>query len=127
MKEIQSGRRPFVRLDVLHRENLVKVMVGYGVDMNSIAADELDELNLAWHRLDPWSDSVEGLLRLKRRFIIAPLSNGNIRLMLDMAKRAERWRRWFGQSDRVYKWKRRGHQAADLIAGSVAKYASSGV
>jgi hypothetical protein len=40
---------------------------------------------------------------------------------------AERWRRWFGQSDRVYKWKRRGHQAADLIAGSVAKYASSGV
>jgi 2-haloacid dehalogenase len=88
MKEIQSGRRPFVRLDLLHRENLVKVMVGYGVDMNSIAADELDELNLAWHRLDPWSDSIEGLLRLKRRFIIAPLSNGNIRLMLDMAKRA---------------------------------------
>ncbi|MBC8750302.1 MULTISPECIES: tlde1 domain-containing protein [Paraburkholderia] len=39
----------------------------------------------------------------------------------------ERWRRWFGQSDRVYKWKRRGHQAANLIAGSVAKYASSGV
>ena len=50
--------------------------------------DELDELNHAWHRLDPWPDSVEGLLRLKRRFMIAPLSNGNIRLMVDMAKRA---------------------------------------
>lgn len=88
MEEIRSGRRPFVRLDILHRENLVKVMNDYGIDAGSISADELDELNYAWHRLDPWPDSVEGLLRLKRRFMIAPLSNGNIRLMLDMAKRA---------------------------------------
>jgi 2-haloacid dehalogenase len=87
MEEIRSGRRPFVRLDVLHRENLLKVMSDYGVDANSISADDLDELNHAWHRLDPWPDSVEGLLRLKRRFMIAPLSNGNIRLMVDMAKR----------------------------------------
>jgi 2-haloacid dehalogenase len=88
MEEIRSGRRPFIRLDVLHRENLVKVMNDYGIDTGSIAADELDELNSAWHRLDPWPDSVEGLLRLNRRFVIAPLSNGNIRLMLDIAKRA---------------------------------------
>lgn len=88
MEEIRSGRRQFVRLDVLHRENLVKVMTDYGVDVRSISTEELDELNHAWHRLDPWPDSVEGLLRLKRRFMIAPLSNGNIRLMLDMAKRA---------------------------------------
>ena len=88
MEEIRSGRRPFVRLDVLQRENLVKVMNDCGIDAGSISADELDELNYAWHRLDPWPDSVEGLLRLKRRFMIAPLSNGNIRLMLDMAKRA---------------------------------------
>jgi 2-haloacid dehalogenase len=88
MEEIRSGRRPFVRLDVLHRENLIKVMNDYGIDAASISADELDELNHAWHRLDPWPDSVEGLLRLKRRFMIAPLSNGNIRLMVDMAKRA---------------------------------------
>src|SRR5690606_41503150 len=47
-----------------------------------------DALNLAWHRLDPWPDSVGGLARLKTRYIIAPLSNGNIRLMLDIAKRA---------------------------------------
>jgi 2-haloacid dehalogenase len=88
MEEIRSGRRPFVRLDVLHRENLLKVMANYGVNASSISSEELDELNHAWHRLDPWPDSVEGLLRLKRKFMIAPLSNGNIRLMVDMAKRA---------------------------------------
>jgi len=88
MEEIRSGRRQFVRLDVLHRENLDKVLSAYGIDSGSISADELDQLNLAWHWLDPWPDSVEGLLRLKRHFMIAPLSNGNIRLMLDMAKRA---------------------------------------
>lgn len=88
MGEIRSGRRPFVRLDVLHRENLLKVLADYGIDVGSIPADELDALNHSWHRLDPWPDSVEGLLRLKRRFMIAPLSNGNIRLILDMAKRA---------------------------------------
>ena len=88
MEEIRGGRRPFVRLDVLHRENLLKAMSEHGVDPNSISTDELDELNHTWHRLDPWPDSVEGLLRLKRRFMIAPLSNGNIRLMVDMAKRA---------------------------------------
>lgn len=88
MEEVRSGRRPFVRLDLLHMENLVKVLTDFGVNVGSIPAEDLVELNLAWHRLDPWPDSVEGLLRMKRRFIIAPLSNGNIRLMVDMAKRA---------------------------------------
>ena len=86
MEEVRSGRRPFVRLDVLHRENLVRVLTHYGIV--GTPESEIDELNLAWHRLDPWPDSVEGLTRLKRKFIIAPLSNGNIRLMVDMAKRA---------------------------------------
>jgi 2-haloacid dehalogenase len=88
MEEIRSGRRPFVRLDVLHRENLVKVMADYGVDVSAISTDDLDELNHTWPRLDPWPDSVDGLLRFKCCFMIAPLSNGNIRLMMDMAKRA---------------------------------------
>ncbi|CAB3741814.1 (S)-2-haloacid dehalogenase 4A [Paraburkholderia phenoliruptrix] len=88
MEEVRSGRRPYVRLDVLHRENLAKVIASFGINIGSIPPDELDELNHAWHRLDPWPDSVEGLLRLKRHFMIAPLSNGNIRLMVDMAKRA---------------------------------------
>ncbi|WP_321893236.1 HAD family hydrolase [Paraburkholderia tropica] len=66
-----------VRLDVPHWEDLPKAVTAYGIDVDLLAHGELDELNLAWHRLDPWPDSVEGLLRLKRRFMIAPLSNGN--------------------------------------------------
>jgi 2-haloacid dehalogenase len=88
MEEVRSGRRPFVRLDLLHRENLEAVLPEFEIDPASVPPSELDALNLAWHRLDPWPDSVLGLTRLKRRFIIAPLSNGNIRLMLDLAKRA---------------------------------------
>jgi 2-haloacid dehalogenase len=88
MEEVRSGRRPFVRLDVLHRENLEAVLPEFGIDPASVPPSELDALNLAWHRLDPWPDSVPGLTRVKRGFIIAPLSNGNIRLMLDLAKRA---------------------------------------
>jgi 2-haloacid dehalogenase len=89
MAEVRAGNRGFVRLDVLHRENLDKVLIGLGIDPDSIPAASLDELNLAWHKLDPWPDAVPGLNRLKKRFIIAPLSNGNIRLMLDMARRAD--------------------------------------
>jgi len=88
MEECRSGRRPFTRLDVLHRENLDAVLADYGVDPTTIDPAELDELNRAWHRLDPWPDAVAGLLRMKQRFIIAPLSNGNVALLLNMAKRA---------------------------------------
>lgn len=88
MEECRSGRRPFARLDVLHRENLDAVLREHGVDLSTVGPYELDELNRAWHRLDPWPDSVPGLQRLKSRFIIAPLSNGNIGLLLNMAKRA---------------------------------------
>ncbi|WP_321963190.1 haloacid dehalogenase type II [Paraburkholderia sp. J7] len=86
MEEIRSGRRPYVRLDVLHRENLVRVLERSGIA--GVTNAEIDALNLAWHRLDPWPDALGALTRLKRRYIIAPLSNGNIRLMVDMAKRA---------------------------------------
>ena len=88
MEEVRSGRRSFVRLDVLHLENLAATLREFGIDPAAIPASELEALNLAWRRLDPWPDSVSGLARLKRRFIVAPLSNGNIRLMLDLAKRA---------------------------------------
>src|SRR5690606_31800434 len=60
----------------------------YAIDPSSLPTASLDELNLCWHRLDPWPDSDAGLLRLKNHHIIAPLSNGNLRLMLEMAKRA---------------------------------------
>jgi 2-haloacid dehalogenase len=88
MEQCRSGRRPFTRLDVLHRENLDAVLLEHGVDLSAVGADELDELNRAWHRLDPWPDAVAGLQRLKARYIVAPLSNGNVSLLLNMARRA---------------------------------------
>lgn len=85
MEEVRSGRRSFARLDVLHRENLDALLAEH-----AIAADEAerDWLNRAWHRLDPWPDTIPGLIRLKARHFIAPLSNGNILLLANMAKRA---------------------------------------
>jgi 2-haloacid dehalogenase len=88
MEPIRSGKRPFTRLDTLHRENLELVLRRWGADLAAIESADLDNLNRAWHRLDPWPDSVEGLARLRRRFIVAPLSNGNIALLTNMAKRA---------------------------------------
>ena len=88
MEQVRSGRRRFTPLDVLHRENLETILPDFGIDPATVPASELNELNLAWHRLDPWPDAVAGLTRLKTSFIIATLSNGNIALMLDMAKRA---------------------------------------
>lgn len=88
MEEIRSGRRGFVRLDVLHRENLEAVLPEFGIDPSSVPPVELDDLTLAWHRLDPWPDVRAGLARLQTRHIVAPLSNGNIVLMVDIARRA---------------------------------------
>jgi 2-haloacid dehalogenase len=88
MEAVRSGKRHFARLDVLHRENLAAVLPEFGLRAADIPAGELDSLNLAWHRLDPWPDAVAGLTRLRTGFIIAPLSNGNIVLLLDIAKRA---------------------------------------
>ncbi|MSO85885.1 MAG: haloacid dehalogenase type II, partial [Rhodospirillales bacterium] len=86
MEEVRAGRRSWTILDVLHRESLDRVIADFG--LKGVPAAARDELNLAWHRLDPWPDVVAGLTRLKRKFIVAPLSNGNIALLLDMAKRA---------------------------------------
>ncbi len=86
MEEVRSGRRPWTKLDALHRESLDKLVGEFGIKGASDA--DLDELNRAWHRLDPWSDSVPGLTRLKRKYVLATLSNGNVALMVNMAKRA---------------------------------------
>jgi 2-haloacid dehalogenase len=86
MDEVRSGRRPWTILDVLHYENLQAVLQAFDVD--ELPAEQLAELNQAWHRLAPWPDTVAGLERLKRRYIIAPHSNGNICLLVNMAKRA---------------------------------------
>ncbi|MBS1089751.1 haloacid dehalogenase type II [Gluconobacter kondonii] len=86
MEKVRSGERNWVKLDILHRENLEKVLENNGVDLDSIVDAELRDLNTAWHRLDPWPDAIEGLTRLKRKFPIGPLSNGNISAMLALAR-----------------------------------------
>lgn len=88
MEEVRSGRRDFAKLDTLHRENLELVLRDCGAALAGVSDFDLDELNRAWHRLDPWPDVVLGLHRMRRRFFLAPLSNGNIVLLANMAKRA---------------------------------------
>jgi 2-haloacid dehalogenase len=86
LEEVRSGRRPFVKLDVLHRESLEKLVAQFGI--KDLSDADLDHLNRAWHRLDPWPDARPGLLRMKEKYILATLSNGNVALMVNMAKRA---------------------------------------
>ena len=88
MRRVSTGERPFVVLDVLHRENLDGVLTDLGLDPGRFAPAALDELNRAWHFLPPWPDSVPGITALKRGYIVGPLSNGNTSLLLDMAKAA---------------------------------------
>jgi 2-haloacid dehalogenase len=86
MNEVRSGRRPWTILDVLHRESLEKLLVKHGV--SGLSEADKDHINRVWHRLRPWPDTVEGLTRLKSRFIIGTLSNGNVGLLTRMAKNA---------------------------------------
>lgn len=86
MEEIRQEKRPFEILDVLHRENLERIVLRFGLD--EMRKDDREKLNLCWHRLQGWPDSTEGLIALKRRFILATQSNGNIALIVNMAKGA---------------------------------------
>jgi 2-haloacid dehalogenase len=85
MEEVRAGRIPFSKLDLLHRRNLDVVLRDFGLDAR---VDEplRRELNLAWHRLDAWPDVTPGLARLRTGYRIAPCSNGNISLMVDLAR-----------------------------------------
>ena len=87
MAAVRAGKRPFVILDVLHREMLDAVLGDYGIDARRVDSTMLEDWTRAWHRLDPWPDAVEGLKRLKARFPIVTLSNGNVALMLGLARR----------------------------------------
>ena len=86
MEAVRSGGRGFLKLDTLHREILDGMLQRFGLD--HLTETERDDLNRVWHRLDPWPDSVAGLTRLKSRFTICSLSNGNIGLLTEMAKGA---------------------------------------
>ncbi len=85
MEEVRSGRIPFSKLDIIHRHNLNRILPRF--ELTGIAESKLVDLNLAWHRLDAWADVTEGLLRLKKKFLLAPVSNGNISLMVNLARR----------------------------------------
>jgi len=85
MEEVRSGRIPFSKLDVLHRRNLERFLPR--VDVRNLSDDVLHELTLAWHRLDAWVDVPPALKRLRTLFLLAPVSNGNISLMVDLARR----------------------------------------
>jgi 2-haloacid dehalogenase len=85
MEEVRTGQIPFSKLDVLHRRNLEVVLKAFAI--NGLDEATKVRLNLAWHRLDAWPDVAPGLQRLRERYRIAPCSNGNISLMVDLARR----------------------------------------
>jgi 2-haloacid dehalogenase len=85
MDQVRDGHIPFCKLDVLHRRNLDLIMPRFNI--SGIAENALQYLNLAWHRLDAWPDVPPGMSRLRRRHLLAPCSNGNISLMVDLARR----------------------------------------
>lgn len=86
MDRVRRGELPWTNLDSLHRASLEALAPRFGVVGLDAAA--MDWVNRGWHRLRPWPDSVDGLARLKARYIISPLSNGNVALLTNMAKHA---------------------------------------
>ena len=84
MEEVRSGRIPFSKLDELHLRNLGRVLPRFGFE--NLPEPLMCELNLAWHKLDTWPDVRDGLARLRAKFQLAPVSNGNISLMADLAR-----------------------------------------
>ncbi|MDH6195732.1 2-haloacid dehalogenase [Mycobacterium frederiksbergense] len=85
MDRVRNGELPWTRIDELHRAILVDLLDAAGIRAGET---EIDDLNRAWHRLNPWPDSVAGLTRLKQRYLITTLSNGNVSLLTNMAKYA---------------------------------------
>ena len=85
LEEVRSGRKPFAKLDVLHCQGLVRLLPRFGLE--TLSGGVIDEMTLVWHRLDAWPDVPAALARLKKKFWLAPVSNGNISLMVDLARR----------------------------------------
>jgi 2-haloacid dehalogenase len=84
MERVRKGELPWTKLDVLHRKILDELITRFKIE--GLTEDEKAQFNRVWHRLRPWPDSVAGLTRLKKRYVIAPLSNGNVSLLTNMAK-----------------------------------------
>lgn len=86
MDRVRRGEIPWRNLDALHRDSLEELLDRFEIE--GLTEAEKSHLNRAWHRLDPWPDAIPGLARLRCEYVIAPLSNGHVRLLTDMAKRA---------------------------------------
>ena len=86
MQRVRDGQIGWVKLDDLHRQNLDELLEEMAI--TCLTRDEIDHWNRVWHRLNAWPDTVEGLTRLKTKFILATLSNGNVALIVNMAKHA---------------------------------------
>ena len=86
MARVRSGSLPWTKIDDLHRMILDEILNNFNI--THLSDSQAHELNLIWHRLNPWPDTVEGLTRLKSKFTIVTLSNGNLGLLADMAKNA---------------------------------------
>ncbi|RLT34039.1 MAG: haloacid dehalogenase type II [Chloroflexi bacterium] len=84
MARVRSGELGWTRLDDLHRMILESLLPDFG--LTGLSEEKLVHLNRVWHRLRPWPDAVEGLTRLKQKYVIATLSNGNLSLLTNMAK-----------------------------------------
>jgi 2-haloacid dehalogenase len=87
MNKVRNKEIPWTNLDALHRMALDELLSEFHID--TLSEDDKYQLNLCWHRLQPWPDSVSGLTSLKKHFVIAPLSNGNLALLTNMAKNAD--------------------------------------
>ena len=87
MEAVRAGREGFVKLDLIHRRNLQRILPRFGLD--NLSDEVLDDLTLIWHRLDAWPEVSAALKRLKRQYKIASVSNGNISLMVDLARRSD--------------------------------------
>jgi 2-haloacid dehalogenase len=86
LSKVRDGRLPWTKLDALHRMSLDQLLKQFGIA--GLEEAEIDWLNRAWHRLDPWPDAVQGLQRLHKKYPLATLSNGNVSLLMHMARRA---------------------------------------
>ncbi|MCS5608641.1 MAG: haloacid dehalogenase type II [Alphaproteobacteria bacterium] len=86
MQRVRDGQIGWVKLDDLHRQNLDELLEEMSI--TCLTRDEIDHWNRVWHRLNAWPDTIEGLTRLKTKFILATLSNGNVALIVNMAKHA---------------------------------------
>ncbi len=105
MAAYSASGRGFVALDILHYEMLEDTLRRLGLDPASLDPQAIRDLNRAWHRLDPWPDAVAGIERLRTRYPVVTLTNGNIQMMLNMARRSGlRWDALLGaEVTRAYK------------------------